>query len=225
LVVAGTNTDTEEPTMTATQTEETKATAGYTLEIDSELTRRIETKQFATRNEVEDFLWNRGTTRTKQYEIFSRGRIEVGYTLYTLTGPSVPVPVNYGDRRISYMMDPINLAGRSINHGFAYANADTVERAREWANGVVNGSLAGEVVASVEVYGEEREFLGDAWHLVKGGYRSHETVKRTAPIEFDAIDRAKACEWNSSLEDILHETRGDGSCKCGLCPSRFSTGA
>lgn len=208
--------------MTATQTEETKATDGYTLAIDSELTRRTEAKHFATRAEVEDFLWTRRATRTNLYEIFSRGRIEIGYTLYTLTGPFVPVPVNYGDRRISYMMDPINLAGRSINHGWAYANAHTVESAREWANGVVNGTVAGEVVASVEIYGEEREFLGDAWHLVKGGYRSHETVKRTAPIEFDAFGRAKTCEWNSALEDILHETRGDGSCKCGLHQSRFA---
>lgn len=208
--------------MTDTQTAEAQAVNTYTLTVDSELDRQPRTVQFATREEVEDFLWDRGATRTKQYEIFTRGRIEIGYTLYTLTGPRVPVPVNYGDRRISYLMDPINLAGQSVNHGWAYANSDTIEKAREWANGVVNGSLASENVAAVTIYGREMEFLGDGWHEVKGGYRSHETVKRTRPIEYGARDLAKACEWNSAAEDILHETRADGSCKCGKYASRFA---
>jgi hypothetical protein len=208
--------------MTTTKTAETEAANGYTLVVEPELTRHPETLQFATRDEVEDYLWNRGATRTKQYEIFTRGRIEIGYTLYTLSGPRVPVPVNYGDRRISYLMDPINLAGQSVNHGWAYANAQTIEDAREWANGVANGTLAGEVVASVEIRGREMEFLGDGWHEVKGGFRSNETVMRTKPIEYGARDLAKTCQWNSALEDILHETRTDGSCKCGKYASRFA---
>jgi hypothetical protein len=95
---AGTNTDIEEPTMTATQTEEAKAAAGYTLAIDSETTRRIETKQFATRNEVEDFLGadviyqinTRETTGPDDQEYEAPGRgivtaIEVGPYITTIT--------------------------------------------------------------------------------------------------------------------------------------------
>lgn len=84
-----------------------------------------------------------------------------------------------GEIRMGYTMQPCDAAGRWINGGNHYANADTIEHAREFAARVLAGErYLGYVVSSVEIVGQEWRFTGVSWRAVAGGRYEHEVVRR-----------------------------------------------
>lgn len=124
-------------------------------------------------------------------------------------------------RKMSYEMQPCDRAGRPINGGNHYANADTIEGAREFAANVLRrDEFLGYRVWSVEITGRLMEFSGFAWAEVPaqdGGRREHETIKRTTPLPLTAADLKMTCYFTTILDypETVHESRSDGSCKCG----------
>lgn len=119
---------------------------------------------------------------------------------------------------MSYTMQPLDRNGRYINGGNHYANADTIQRAREWANKVAGTTHCGWFVWGVQIVGELMEFRG-AWHVVSGqdGRYESETVRWTGPAPLTAADERKSCYPTTVLDfyEVVHERRSDGSCKCG----------
>lgn len=83
-----------------------------------------------------------------------------------------------GDVRISFTMQPCATNGQAINGGNHYANADTIERAREWANTILaKETHLGYAVASVRITGEAYRLGVSAWAPIGGAY-VNETVTR-----------------------------------------------
>lgn len=86
-----------------------------------------------------------------------------------------------GTIRMSYTMQPCadDDGVTPINGGWHYANADTIERAREWARAVVSkGRHCGWPIESVEIVGREMVLRSDAWAAVPGGRCEREVVRR-----------------------------------------------
>lgn len=124
-----------------------------------------------------------------------------------------------GTRQMSYTMQPMNQNGQIINHGMSYANARTVEDARDYAARVMNGAIEGATVRAVSISGRLMEFAGHAWVAVRGSEAQwfSETIKSDAPYDYSAADLAKRCYPSTVMDyfEIVHETRGDGTCHCG----------
>lgn len=87
----------------------------------------------------------------------------------------------YGDRRMSFTMQPCGRNGRPINGGNHYANANTLDAAREYAHGILAlPHYFGYQIESVEINGGMYEFRGTAWASLHGteGQRHYEVVRR-----------------------------------------------
>ncbi|QYN17556.1 hypothetical protein [Amycolatopsis sp. DSM 110486] len=133
-------------------------------------------------------------------------------------------PVRYGDTTVSYKMTAYAPNDRVMADGQAWANADTVEGARETANRWLAKGYMGRPVAYVEISGGEYVFKGSGWAMTHN--REHnffERIERTTPLPFTAADRARTC-YDTMVFDVfetVHERRSDGSCRCGKHASRF----
>lgn len=89
--------------------------------------------------------------------------------------------VRLGDRQMMFTMQPLGTNGHAINGGNHYANADTIERAREWAEVIVGkGTHLGYQITGVRIAGQLMEFYGPAWRPVTGPDRkgSYEIVRK-----------------------------------------------
>lgn len=132
-----------------------------------------------------------------------------------------------GTRRMSYEMQPLGANGMPINGGNHYANADTIERAREWANQIVSkGEHLGYTIYGVSITGEMMELSWDSWKPVTGldARFEHEVIRRTRPVPLSANDERKSCYPTTILDfyEVVHERRSDGSCRCGKHGPRFT---
>ena len=188
----------------------------YTL-VHVDWQNRTDTREFATLDELRDF----GPRQLDKYRIDAL--IRTGSThrdddAYELAGPGIPKPVRYGDRKESYWMDPRTLSGGEVNHGWSYANADTLEDALKWADQVLNSP--GSTYGYVDVSGNIVEFRGDGWHQIRGIYSTR--FARTTPVTLSDRDLAMECRFFDAADQFVHELRSDGSCACGHNPSRFA---
>ena len=133
--------------------------------------------------------------------------------------------VQIGDIKMSYLMQPCGLDGRPINGGNHYADADTIDAARDYANrmlGLDDTSIEYRL-GSVEIVGREMRFTGKCWSPVPGGRFEREVIRRNRPVPLSAADLAKTC-YPTTIRDfyeLVHERREDGSCKCGHHPSNY----
>lgn len=133
--------------------------------------------------------------------------------------------VRVGERRMSYEMQPCGRDGRPINGGNHYANAGTIEDAREYAARVVGKPYGGTGpwVAGVEIIGRMVEFYGPAWRAVTGpgAQWHHEVVKSATAAPLTATDQRMACYDTTVMDyfETVHERRSNGSCKCGKYPA------
>lgn len=93
--------------------------------------------------------------------------------------------VQVGDKRISFTMQPCGADGRPLHGGNHYANAHTLESARDYARRVLTAPrdrlfccMRG--VESVEITGATYEFTGGGWtpRYTPGNYSHHEVVTR-----------------------------------------------
>lgn len=99
-------------------------------------------------------------------------------------------PVQIGDVRWSYWIDPCGSDGQPINGGNNYANADSAEDARavaEWMLTRENGVYLGYALDSVAVRGREVWFTGRAWRTVRAGASEAFRVTR-ADVGLEALD-------------------------------------
>jgi len=125
---------------------------------------------------------------------------------------------------MSYEMQPLDLRGRWINGGNNYANADTIEGARAYADRVIGRSphWAGTFIAGVSIVGQMMEFHGATWRPALGDGARHESeiVRWDGPVPLTPADERKSCYSTTVLDyyEIVHEPRSDGSCKCGKYP-------
>lgn len=125
-----------------------------------------------------------------------------------------------GDVRMSYTMQPVGRDGQWTNGGNDYANADTRQRAREWAEQMLRheSSHLGHLVIAVEVYGREMRLGHQGWEPVKGGWTESFTVTREGVgMEPVFLTRETAC-WDTTVLDRaerVHAMKSDGSCQCG----------
>lgn len=131
--------------------------------------------------------------------------------------------VQIGERRMSYTMQPLAANGHAFNGGNDYANADTIEAARDYASRV----LASDTVHGVDITGELMEFRA-AWRPVTGpdARWEHEVIARPQPAPLTAADSRKSC-YPTTIRDFLetvHERRSDGSCRCGHYAPQSLTG-
>lgn len=89
--------------------------------------------------------------------------------------------VEIGTRRMGFRMEPVDAEGLWLHGGNHYANADTIEQARNSARNIIGRRidycLCRSVVVAVEIIGEEQEFMGAAWCRVTGGKYSREVVR------------------------------------------------
>lgn len=131
---------------------------------------------------------------------------------------SIPI----GTRAMSYLMNPLGQGDRSINGGNSYANADTVEGAREYAARVIDRVVEGVEVRAVSIVGRMMVLGCDSWREVDyrdGDARfTHEIVRSERPATLTAADERQRCYFTTILDypEWVHERRHDGSCRCGL---------
>jgi hypothetical protein len=93
--------------------------------------------------------------------------------------------VQAGDMKVSFLMQPCGANGYPLHGGNHYANANTVEAARDYAYRVLSappgqGFCCMRRVESVDISGATYEFTGGAWspRYAKGNYTHHEIVTR-----------------------------------------------
>lgn len=128
--------------------------------------------------------------------------------------------VMIGDRRMTFTMQPCGRDGQPVNGGNHYANANTLDDAREYARKMLaSGECMGYVVRSVEINGGLYEFYGPAWRRVTGpdSARHHEVIESELPYPYTADDLKKQC-YDTTVMDVfetVHERRSDGTCRCG----------
>lgn len=132
----------------------------------------------------------------------------------------VPTWALYGKQELSYVMQPCDVRGRAINGGNHYANAHTLEGARDFAVSVLSKDThCGYPVRSVSIHGRTLVFKGDAWSPIYGkdvpGH--YEVVYSERPYLYTASDLQKQCYPSTVMDhyEIVHERRSDGTCKCG----------
>jgi len=109
-------------------------------------------------------------------------------------------PARIGDVRVSFLMQPCGADGHPLHGGNHYANADTLEGARDYARRVLSmprerGFCCMRGVESVDIGGCEYEFTGAGWRPLYGRdrYRHHEIITR-ADIDQASIEQATATE-------------------------------
>jgi len=126
--------------------------------------------------------------------------------------------VRIGTIRMGYTIQPCGLNGMSLNGGNHYANADTIEGARECAQRM----FAGDRVASVTIQGNEFEFRGHAWEKLSYGAYHFERIERDKdkPLPLLPSDMVKTCYPTTILDryEVVHERRSNGTCRCGKYP-------
>jgi hypothetical protein len=90
-----------------------------------------------------------------------------------------------GDLCVSFTMQPCGPDGHPLHGGNHYANAATLERARDYAYRVLSapreqGFCCMRAVESVDISGATYEFTGGAWspRYAKDNYRHHEVITR-----------------------------------------------
>jgi hypothetical protein len=120
-----------------------------------------------------------------------------------------------GDIEMSYLIQPCGLDGREANGGMSYANAETAQKAREWAEKLLG---PGSRLGSVEVYGREERLSYQGWEPVPGGRVDAFTVTRAEmglpPLFLTGETRC----WDTTVLDRserVHAMMTDGSCQCG----------
>lgn len=92
-----------------------------------------------------------------------------------------PYPL-IGEVRVSFLMQPCGADGQPLHGGNHYANAHTLEAARDYAYRVLTNPRPGfccmRGVRSVDIGGGEYEFTGAAWKPIHGKdrYRHHEVI-------------------------------------------------
>jgi len=126
--------------------------------------------------------------------------------------------VQIGDVRRSYTMQPLDAKGALINGGNHYANASTIEDARDYAARVLTGGLMGMTVYSVSIEGAMYEFTGEFWRVRRTDPQwTNETIHRETPAPLTSADEAMACYDTTVMDyfETVHPRRSDGSCKCG----------
>lgn len=123
---------------------------------------------------------------------------------------------------MSFTMQPCGRDGRAINGGNHYANAHTVEDARKWAQKILaQDEYLGYVVRSVDITGAMFEFRGHAWERLSGRefreYNVDEVIWSERPYPYTEADLRMECYESTVMDywEIVHETRSDGTCKCG----------
>ena len=123
----------------------------------------------------------------------------------------------YGERRDFYRMYPHGADGRPVNNGWSYANADTIDRAREWSRSILAKLTTGPVgITSVHITGEIVEWTYSGWKRV--GLLPGEVIRGT--YSYPDADQAKKCGefWMADAMRFIHPRRFDGSCPCGENP-------
>lgn len=125
-----------------------------------------------------------------------------------------------GTRAMSFLMTPLGQGDRAINGGNAYANADTIEKAREYAARVMDRTLEGVEVRAVSIVGRLMVLSYDAWREARtdeGARFTHEIVRSERPATLTASDLETRCYFTTILDypEWVHERRHDGSCRCG----------
>jgi hypothetical protein len=117
--------------------------------------------------------------------------------------------------RWSYWIDPCGLNGQPLNNGMSYANADTAEGARAFAE---RWLAPGSMLGSVQVDGHEVRMGYGGWEPLPGGRTDSFTVTRAEmglPPLF--LTRETRC-WDTTVLDRperVHAMMTDGSCQCG----------
>lgn len=132
----------------------------------------------------------------------------------------VPTWALYGKQELSYVMQPCDVRGQAINGGSHYANAHTLEGARDFAVGVLSKDThCGYPVRSVSIHGRTLVFKGDAWQEVYGkdvpGH--YEVVHSERPYPYSDSDLRQECYSSTVMDryEVVHERRSDGTCTCG----------
>jgi hypothetical protein len=127
--------------------------------------------------------------------------------------------VKIGTVRMSYLMQPVGLDGREVNGGMSYANADSPERAREWALAVMKSDGPAGGLSKVTVSGRELRLGYQGWAQIKGGRTEYfEVTRADAGLPPVFLDRGKTRCWNTAVMDYfetVHAMMTDGSCQCG----------
>lgn len=133
--------------------------------------------------------------------------------------------VRIGDKRVSFTMQPLDTTGRTLNGGNHYANADTLEAAREYAARVIGrhyGGVGSTFVEGVSISGRLYEMGADAWREVRGpearAYAHWEVIRHPEPAPLVPwLDNGKRCYFTTVLDypEWVHERRSNGTCQCG----------
>lgn len=129
--------------------------------------------------------------------------------------------VRLGDRRMSYRMNPLDTRGREIHGGNNYANADTIEGAREYAARVIGTSpyWAGTFIEGVSIYGRMMEFTGECWREVRGedARSAYEVIRHPEQAPLTPADEREHCYATTVMDryEVVHPRRSNGTCSCG----------
>jgi hypothetical protein len=104
--------------------------------------------------------------------------------------------VQVGDMRVSFTMQPCGADGAPLHGGNHYANANTLEGARDYARRVLTAPrdrlfCCMRAVESVDIAGATYEFTGGGWtpRYKRGNYSHHEVITRTEITEQETRQR------------------------------------
>jgi hypothetical protein len=116
-----------------------------------------------TREQVLTALSRRSIRGYLANKLFDTGYVETDSYTVELTGGDIPARPQYGDRCISYLMNPQTPDGHAVNNGWAYWNASDLETAQRTAREYVERNPK----LSVSIHGTEQELRARGWHNLR----------------------------------------------------------